>query len=148
MARSRAATWNDVEDDGIKKPRKGGRKAAAGQSDRLSGDETVVRRGFWSKLRATAVALPFAEDLVTAYYCAFDRDTPLQVKAALMGALAYFVLPFDFLPDMMPALGFTDDAAILATAIRMVAAHIQPEHRVAAKAAIARVTQAAGTPAK
>ena len=39
---------------------------------------------------------------------------------------------------MLPALGFADDAAVLATAIRMVAAHIRPEHRDAARAALAR----------
>jgi uncharacterized membrane protein YkvA (DUF1232 family) len=39
---------------------------------------------------------------------------------------------------MMPVLGFTDDAAVLATAIRMVAGHIKPEHRDAARAALKR----------
>ena len=42
----------------------------------------------------------------------------MQVKAALIGALAYFVLPFDAMPDVMPMLGFADDAAVLATALR------------------------------
>jgi uncharacterized membrane protein YkvA (DUF1232 family) len=64
------------------------------------------------------------------------------VQAALVGAIAYFILPFDFIPDMLPVLGFTDDAAILATAIRMVAAHIKPEHRDAARAALKRVIDA------
>src|SRR6202044_883624 len=50
-------------------------------------------RSVWQKLRALAARLPFAEDLVAAHYCAFDRQTPLHVKAALIGALAYFVLP-------------------------------------------------------
>ena len=82
---------------------------------------------------------PFAEDLLAAYYCAFDRDTPFQVKAALIGALAYFVLPFDAMPDIMPLLGFADDAAILATALRMVSNHIRPAHREAARRAMARI---------
>jgi uncharacterized membrane protein YkvA (DUF1232 family) len=38
----------------------------------------------------------------------------------------------------MPILGFTDDAAVLATAIRMVASHITNEHREAARAALKR----------
>jgi uncharacterized membrane protein YkvA (DUF1232 family) len=85
-----------------------------------------------------AARLPFAEDLLAAYYCAFDKDTPRHVQAALMGAIAYFILPFDFVPDMMPVLGFTDDAAILATAIRLVASHITEDHRAAARAALRR----------
>ena len=101
-------------------------------------DEETVRCRFWQKARRVAVRLPFAEDLLAAWYCAFDRDTPVQVKAALVGALAYFVLPFDAIPDVMPMLGFADDAAVLATALRLVASHMRPEHRAAAKRAIER----------
>ncbi len=82
--------------------------------------------------------LPFAEDLLAAYYCAFDRETPLQVRAVLLGALAYFVMPFDGVPDLLPLLGFTDDAAVLATAMKLVIDNIRPEHREAARTASSR----------
>jgi uncharacterized membrane protein YkvA (DUF1232 family) len=104
--------------------------------DRVARNEETVRRDFWGKARRVAAKLPFAEDLLAAYYCAFDRETPMQVKAALFGALAYFVLPVDAMPDMMPMLGFADDAAVLATALRLVASHLRPEHREAAKRAL------------
>ena len=107
-------------------------------ADELAKDPESVRRRFWIKLKRVAAKLPFGEELLAAYYCAFDRQTPRHVQAALLGAMAYFVLPFDFAPDMLPLLGFTDDAAILATAIRMVASHILPEHREAARAALKR----------
>jgi len=105
---------------------------------RLAEDPARVRREFWKKLKRVAAKLPFVEDLLAAYYCAFDRQTPRHVQAALLGALAYFILPFDFVPDLMPVLGFTDDAAVLATALRMVASNIKPEHRDAARAALKR----------
>ena len=105
-------------------------------ADRLAKDRDSVRRRFWSKLKRVAARLPFAEDLLAAYYCAFDKQTPRHVQAALLGAVAYFILPLDFVPDMLPVLGFTDDAAVLATAIRMVASHITDDHRQAARAAL------------
>src|SRR3954464_15492098 len=108
-------------------------------ADRLAKDPESVRRRFWIKLKRVAGKLPFAEELLAAYYCAFDRQTPRHVQAALLGAMAYFILPFDFVPDMLPMLGFTDDAAVLATAIRTVATHITPEHHDAARAALQRV---------
>jgi uncharacterized membrane protein YkvA (DUF1232 family) len=107
-------------------------------ADCLAQDRESLRRRFWSKLKRVAAQLPFAEDLLAAYYCAFDRQTPRHVQAGLLGAIAYFVLPFDFVPDMLPVLGFTDDAAVLATAIRMVVTHITPKHREAARAALKR----------
>jgi uncharacterized membrane protein YkvA (DUF1232 family) len=107
-------------------------------ADRLAKDPESLRRRFWIKLKKVVGKLPFTEDLLAAYYCAFDRQTPRHVQAALLGAIAYFILPFDFIPDMLPVLGFTDDAAVLATAIRLVSAHILPEHREAARAALKR----------
>ena len=106
---------------------------------RLAADEQEVRREFWRKLRRLAAQLPFAEDLIAAHYCAFDRQTPLKVKAVLVGALAYFVLPTDLIPDVLPVIGYTDDAAVLAAAIKLVASHITPEHREAARRMLARM---------
>jgi uncharacterized membrane protein YkvA (DUF1232 family) len=113
------------------------RGEASGNSD------ADLRRDFWRKLRGAAAGLPFAEDLLAAYYCAFDRETPLPVKAALVGALAYFVLPVDAIPDVLPVLGYTDDAAVLATAIKLVSSHIRPEHRAAAKDKLDTLVQSA-----
>jgi uncharacterized membrane protein YkvA (DUF1232 family) len=107
-------------------------------ADRLAEDRDSVRKRFWVKLKRVAAKLPFAEDLLAAYYCAFDKQTPRHVQVALLGAIAYFILPFDFIPDMMPVLGFTDDAAVLATAIRLVATNITEDHREAARAALKR----------
>ena len=108
-------------------------QAAFEQND----SDTSLRRRVWRKARKVAAHIPFAEDLLAAYYCAFDRATPLQVKATLIGALAYFVLPIDAIPDVLPVIGFTDDAAVLAMAIRLVAGHITPTHRDAARDALA-----------
>ena len=107
-------------------------------ADRLAQDRDSVRRRFWIKLKKVASKLPFIEDLLAAYYCAFDKETPRHVQVALLGAIAYFILPFDFIPDMMPALGFTDDAAVLATVLRLVAGNITHDHREAARAALNR----------
>ena len=102
-------------------------------------DDGALRRSFWRKLRRVVAQIPFAEDLLAAYYCAFDRDTPLPVKATLVGALAYFVLPVDTIPDVLPVIGFTDDAAVLATAIKLVTSHMRPVHREAAKNKLAEL---------
>src|SRR5262245_24183371 len=111
--------------------------AARASRSAAARDERTVRRGFWGKLKRELARLPFAEDLLAAYYCAFDNQTPFQVRAVLLGALAYFVLPFDAIPDLIPMLGFADDAAMLAAAIKFVSDSITPEHREAARRKIA-----------
>ena len=96
-------------------------------------DLSALRRDFWRKLAPIVARIPFAEDLLAAYYCAFDSATPAHVKAALVAAIAYFVLPTDVIPDMIPIIGYTDDAAVLAAALKLVSDHISPAHREAAK---------------
>ncbi len=96
---------------------------------KLARDEARVRRGFWPKLRRVLGRLPFAEDLLAAYYCATDAETPTYVKAVLMGAVAYFVLPIDLLPDFIAVLGFTDDATVLFAALKAVERHLTEAHR-------------------
>jgi uncharacterized membrane protein YkvA (DUF1232 family) len=96
---------------------------------RANRDEEGVRRDFWAKLRRIGGKIPFAEDLVAAYFCTLDPATPSRVKFILLGAIAYFVLPFDAVADILPLLGFADDAAILMAAITQVAGSITQEHR-------------------
>jgi uncharacterized membrane protein YkvA (DUF1232 family) len=107
------------------------RTVAATMSDeeRLRRDEATVLREFWRKLRRFAAQAPFVEELLTVYYCAFDRATPTYVRVALIAALAYFIDPFDLMPDVLPIIGLTDDAAVLATATKLVWDNIKPEHR-------------------
>jgi uncharacterized membrane protein YkvA (DUF1232 family) len=102
----------------------------------IAAREEKVRRNFWKKFRRFAGRIPFADDLVAAYYCALDTNTPGHVRAMLLGALAYFILPIDFIPDFLVGFGLTDDAAILAMVIAKVAEHIRPEHRLAAARAL------------
>lgn len=90
-------------------------------------------REFWKKLRRVLAHVPFAEDLVAAYHCACDRETPAYVRTVLFGAVAYFILPVDMVPDIVAGLGFTDDASVLIAAMAAVGRHIQPKHRISAK---------------
>ncbi len=103
-----------------------------------------VRRRFWKTLRKAARAIPFADELVAAYYCALDPATPQRVRLILLGALAYFVLPFDAIPDFLVGVGFTDDATVLLAAITMVRGHITPVHREAARRALAEEQEGRG----
>jgi uncharacterized membrane protein YkvA (DUF1232 family) len=71
---------------------------------------------------------------VAAFHCATDRATPMPVRATLLGALAYFILPVDFIPDILLGLGYTDDAAVLLTAFTTCKTYITDDHRAKARA--------------
>jgi len=111
-------------------------KAEIDAMRRATRDEKGVRRDFWAKLKRVGRHIPFAEDLLAAYYCTLDPATPTRVKLILLGAIAYFVMPMDAIPDILPLIGFADDAAVLAAAIAQVAASITDAHREQAKATL------------
>jgi uncharacterized membrane protein YkvA (DUF1232 family) len=104
-------------------------------------NEQRVARGFWPKLRRAARHIPFAHEAVAVYYCARDPQTPASAKALIMAALAYFVLPTDAIPDFIAGIGYTDDAAVIATVLVLVGRHLKPEHKEAAQAFLDRLAR-------
>ncbi len=98
----------------------------------------MVRDEFWQKLKRAAGRIPFVDDAVAAYYCAMDLQTPVRVRGALFAALAYFIMPFDMIPDAIAGIGFTDDATVISAVTAILAAHITPKHRDAAAAALGK----------
>ena len=100
-------------------------------------DEARFGADLMSLLKRVAKRIPFAEDLLAAYFCTRDPATPRRVRLTLLAALGYFVLPIDAIPDIMPILGFSDDAAVMAAAIAAVAGSITPEHRQKAQETLA-----------
>ena len=108
-----------------------------GDEETQERQERQVRAKFWPTLKRAVRQVPFSRDLVAAYYCAVDRRTPARVRGVLLAALAYFVLPLDFVPDVFALVGFTDDVAVLAVAFRMIQGHIADRHYDAAAEALA-----------
>ena len=104
----------------------------------IARNEQRVRSGFWPKLARVFAKVPFAEDAVAAFYCASDSATPMPIRATLFAALAYFVMPFDAIPDVFLGLGFTDDAAVLIAAFTAAKIHITEAHREKARAWLLR----------
>ena len=92
-------------------------------------NQKTVKKSFWKKFGRVASLIPFAEELLSAYYCSIDPATPARVRAVLLAALAYFVLPADLVPDFIVGLGFSDDATVLTAAIGIVAGHITEAHK-------------------
>jgi uncharacterized membrane protein YkvA (DUF1232 family) len=104
-------------------------------------NERRVARGFWPKIRKVVARVPFAADALSVWYCARDDATPTAAKGMMLAALAYFVLPADAVPDFIPMLGYTDDAAVFAALIGLVGRNLKPRHREAARRAILRLRE-------
>ena len=59
--------------------------------------------------------------------CLKDENTPGKHKMIIIGALGYFILPVDLIPDFIPVAGFTDDAAALIACLKTVSENVTPQ---------------------
>ena len=92
-------------------------------------NERTVRAGFTQAAKRYLARIPMAEDVVAMYFCLLDNRTPYWVKGVAAAALAYFVLPLDAIPDILPIIGLSDDIGVLSAALATVSTHLTPEHR-------------------
>ena len=70
---------------------------------------------FWDKLAAFAksAGLKVVASALLLFYVLKSEATPRADKAKIIGALGYFILPVDIIPDFIPVAGWMDDAAVL-----------------------------------
>lgn len=108
--------------------------------DSIETNKDFSERKFWRKLSkyAQVAGSSVLRPALRLYFAARDNDTPVWARRTIIAALAYFILPFDSLPDFIPALGYSDDLAILAAALTTVAIHIKEEHQEQAETVLGR----------
>ena len=100
-----------------------------GGSAAVNLDQPHDRRRFLTLAKRVMRHVPFIREVIAMYFATLDRHTPMWVKATIVGAIAYFVLPFDAIPDVLVGLGFTDDAAVVLATYKAVAAHVTDDHK-------------------
>jgi uncharacterized membrane protein YkvA (DUF1232 family) len=91
---------------------------------------------FWAKLARTALVAgrQVVERALWLYYAAERPEVPRWAKLTIYGALAYFVLPLDAIPDIIPGAGYVDDLGALTTALLTVASYVNDDVRQRARA--------------
>ena len=91
------------------------------------------------KLRScmTLLGVEGLRNVLRLYYTLKKPDLPVRARAVILGALGYFILPADALPDFLPIVGLTDDLGVLAAAAAAVVIHMDDEVRALADARLA-----------
>jgi len=98
----------------------------------------------WEKILRIAkkVGATVIRPALTLYYLLDDNKVPFKHKAYIVGALGYFIMPIDLIPDgILPIIGFTDDIAVMAFVLNLVKESITPEIKAKADAKVAELLQ-------
>lgn len=90
---------------------------------------------FWDKAKSVArqAGIKVIYAALVLYYALQNPAISMKDKSMILGALGYFILPVDLIPDFLPALGFTDDLAALVIVYNKVSKAITPEVKSKAK---------------
>lgn len=80
------------------------------------------------KLETKSIGIGLTYPVLLLFYAFKRKDTPGWAKKIITGALGYFLLPFDIIPDpLLPIIGFTDDIMVLSAAMMVVTAYIDAD---------------------
>lgn len=84
---------------------------------------------FWHKAtrHASAAGRHAVEKALWLFYAVKNPDTPKWARRVIYGALGYFVLPLDAIPDLAPLIGYTDDLSVMTAALATVAFYINDD---------------------
>ena len=102
--------------------------------------DTYNTSRFWHKIKKVAktAGCKVVYVALLLYYVLQDNSVPLSDKTKIIGALGYFILPIDLIPDALPVVGFGDDLAVLIWALNTVSSHITEETQKKAKEQLAK----------
>lgn len=98
----------------------------------------------WEKLLRIAkkVGATVLRPALILYYLLDDNQVPFHHKAYIVGALGYFIMPVDIIPDaILPVIGFTDDIAVMAFVLNIVKESVTPEIKAKADAKVVELLQ-------
>ncbi len=102
-------------------------------------EDKYSESGLWDKIRKNIakIGVKVIYQALLLYYVAQSPNCPAKIKAGIIGALGYLISPIDLIPDIMPGIGYADDAAAIATAVALAQIYITDEIKAQAKAKIA-----------
>ena len=102
-------------------------------------EDKYSEAGLWDKIRKNIakIGVKVIYQALLLFYVAQSPNCPTKIKAGIIGALGYLISPLDLIPDMLPGIGFADDAIAIATAVALAQIYITDEIRAQAKAKLA-----------
>ncbi len=92
-------------------------------------DVEYVEENLWNKVEKLGKKISFAKDITALYRYMKDSDVSWYRKAIVVGALVYFLIPVDAIPDLAPLVGYLDDLGVITAVIKYMGSEIIPYYR-------------------
>lgn len=86
--------------------------------EKFTEGKEFVEENFWSKVEKVGKKLSFTKDVKALFNYFVDNNIPWYRKSIVVGALVYFIMPIDTIPDLAPLVGYLDDLGVITAVIK------------------------------
>ena len=85
-----------------------------------------VEENLWEKLERVGKKISFAKDILALYRYMLDPKVSWYRKTIVVGALVYFIVPIDAIPDIAPLIGYMDDLGVITALLKFLGSELIP----------------------
>ncbi len=94
--------------------------------DKFEEGKEFVEENFWTKVEKVGKKLSFTKDIKALFNYFSDKSIPWYRKSIVLGALVYFIVPIDSIPDLAPLVGYLDDLGVITAVIKYLGSELVP----------------------
>jgi uncharacterized membrane protein YkvA (DUF1232 family) len=94
--------------------------------EEFSERERFVREKMDDKLENLRGGIRMMKHILALFRYMADERIPWYRRSVVVAALAYFIMPFDAIPDMLPLIGYLDDFGVIAAVLAFLGREIRP----------------------
>ncbi len=85
-----------------------------------------VEEKLWEKVERTGKKVSFIKDIIALYNYLMDDRVQWYRKTVVVGALLYFIMPMDLMPDLAPLVGYMDDLGVITATLKFLGHELIP----------------------
>lgn len=85
-----------------------------------------VEENLWTKVERIGKKISFAKDIKALYNYMTDPSVAWYRKSIVIGALVYFIMPIDSIPDLAPLIGYLDDLGVITAVLKYLGSELIP----------------------
>ena len=92
--------------------------------DKYNEGKEYIEENFWEKLERVGSKPSFTKDIKALYNYFIDPSISWYRKSIVVGALIYFIVPIDSIPDIAPLIGYLDDLGVITATIKFLGSEL------------------------
>ena len=93
---------------------------------KVDAGKEYVEENLWTKVERIGKRISFAKDIKALYGYMTDPTVAWYRKSIVVGALIYFIVPLDTIPDIAPLFGYLDDLGVITATLRYMGSELIP----------------------